>query len=823
MTRKTALTPPKSLGAAAIATTFALVISSLAPATQAHAQPELQPLPGSDDFSGLELDEEVWERIRPDDSAIKLDGGKLIITALAGDLYNETNTAKNILLQDLPEAGHWEASTEFEFAPSACCQQAGLILYTDDSNYASFGFSGRANGLGRVFFLHEQGGNATVPSPIDKPIGDWGTEHFLKLVSDGETVTAQYSENGEEWIDVGVPVAANQHLKVGLFAMAGRDGAAEIPAAFDHFTLAHDGSLPPPPREPKANVVPINWSALKAEQLTGVDALPADILRNSNKYALTTWWESKFATQEDAEYLQFGGTGEHQIRPIAAEATALATALATGEYDEAVTGVPRELAVEKTARLIGSLANSHYSNMRSGWSGTSSWQGALWAALTTQAAWLMWDELSDEDQRLVGVMLESEADRFINYEVPYWKDADGREIFRGDTKAEENSWNSMILQLATAMMPEHPNHQAWTEKNLELLISSHARPSDLENEAVVNGKPVADWINGSNVEEDGRAYNHNMLHPDYMATMVQQLYAGTVSTLGGFPTPAAAMHNMDLMYGTFVDLEFAVPPYQAPGGNIYQPDGDIYYPEGTDWGKSRRLQFVAVDAISAAFGVDSAASTSGRHWLQFHADAALAMQARSNDGRTYVPGDDDTYAGKEEWVAMHAAWSVLSLWATQNGDFRVSNALAENLYDVELPEIVIDIAGTQDDSGAYLEAAIVRAVATDSGSGIANFEYRINGGDWLEYDGDISLAVGDWSIEFRATDLNENTATHTEEVQVVADSLDPEPEPEPEPEPAPEPEPEPEDGSTNGPSDDDSANEDEVRAEPIVIAPSYTG
>src|SRR5699024_5396513 len=364
MMRFTASSLRRGLRTTAASATLALGLTSLSPLGSAHAQPELEPLPGSDEFNGTELDQDVWEHVRPDDSAIDVADGKLTITALEGDLYEGTNTAKNILLQDAPEAGHWEASTEFEFDPSACCQQAGLILYTDDSNYASFGFSGRANGLGRVFFLHEQGGNATVPSPIDKPIADWGTEHYMKLVSDGETVTAQYSENGEEWIDVGVPVAANQHLKVGLFAMAGTNGAAEIPAAFDHFTLAHDGSLPPPPREPKADVVPINWSALKSEQLTGVDALPPDIMRSSNKYALTTWWESKFATQEDAEYLQFGGTGEHQIRPIAAEATALATALATGEYDEAVTGVSRELAVEKTTRLIGSLANSHYSNMR---------------------------------------------------------------------------------------------------------------------------------------------------------------------------------------------------------------------------------------------------------------------------------------------------------------------------------------------------------------------------------------------------------------------------------------------------------------------------
>src|SRR5690625_4617887 len=490
MMRFTASSLRRGLRTTAASATLALVLTSLSPLGSAHAQPELEPLPGSDEFDGTELDHDVWERVRPDDSAIGVADGKLTVTALEGDLYEGTNTAKNILLQDAPEAGHWEASTEFEFDPSACCQQAGLILYTDDSNYSSFGFSGRANGQGRVFFLHEQAGQATVPSPIDKPIEEWGTEHHMRLVSDGDNIAAQYSENGKDWIDVGVPVAANQHVKVGLFAMAGTNGADEIPAAFDYFHIAHDGTLPPPPREPEANVVPVDWNALSPDALSGVDAMPADLLRNANKCALTTRWDSNCGDQEEADYLEMGGTGEHSIRPIAAEATALATALATDEYSEEVTGIARDIAVEKTVRLISSLAHAHYSNMRSGWSSNSSWQGALWAALTSQAAWLMWDDLSEEDQRLVGVMLETEANRFIDYEVPYWKDPEGNEIFHGDTKAEENSWNSMILQLATAMMPEHPNHQAWTEKNLELLISSHARPSDLDNDSIVNGKAV---------------------------------------------------------------------------------------------------------------------------------------------------------------------------------------------------------------------------------------------------------------------------------------------------------------------------------------------
>jgi hypothetical protein len=116
-------------------------------------------------------------------------------------------------------------------------------------------------------------------------------------VSDGTQVTAHYStDDGATWNQVGTPVAAGQFLKVGLFAMAGTNGAQAIPARFEHFTLLHDGTPPPPPPQPDASVVPIDWDALGDAPVAGADAVAGDILRNSNEYALTTWWKNKFGT-----------------------------------------------------------------------------------------------------------------------------------------------------------------------------------------------------------------------------------------------------------------------------------------------------------------------------------------------------------------------------------------------------------------------------------------------------------------------------------------------------------------------------------------------
>src|SRR5699024_5600951 len=120
------------------------------------------------------------------------------------------------------------------------------------------------------------GGTASVPAPLEGPLTSWPTTYSLKLTSDGEQVTGWYSSDGESWTQLGTPIAAGQHLKIGLFAMGGTSGAAVIPARFEHFTLLHDGSTPPPPAEPDGVVEPVDWSDLSRSPLTGVDAVPAE-------------------------------------------------------------------------------------------------------------------------------------------------------------------------------------------------------------------------------------------------------------------------------------------------------------------------------------------------------------------------------------------------------------------------------------------------------------------------------------------------------------------------------------------------------------------
>lgn len=207
----------------------------------------------------------------------------------------------------------------------------------------------------------------------------------------------------------------------------------------------------------------------------------------------------------------------------------------------------------------------------------------------------------------------------------------------------------------------------WSEKNTELMLSSFATPNDETSTELFDGRPLEEWLGGSNIENDGRVYNHQILHPDYMTTIMHNMRMVITTRLAGEPVPAASLHNVDLMWDAMTRVRYPAPPYVAPGGTIY--DGateQLYYPDGTDWGTSRRMNFAGFDAFYWAFGPDAARRDEAATWLDIHATQALEMQERFADGRTYGPDDDDTYPGREQWVGLYAAWSYLALQIGQD-------------------------------------------------------------------------------------------------------------------------------------------------------------
>lgn len=480
-----------------------------------------------------------------------------------------------------------------------------------------------------------------------------------------------------------------------LVAAATVAGLLAVPAASAGADAPANG-VPPAASSAAHAVVPVDWERFDA-------GLPGDeqselaraILLNTNRYALQTWFPETYGGQS-GDYLDLGGTGEGNIRPPGSEALALATSVATGAYDEDVVGAPLEEAREVAVDIVTSIAYRHESNLPGGW-GTA-WQSALWAFNAAFGGWLLWDDLPAVDQERLARMVEAEADAFLHYDVPYYQRPDGTVVTPGDTKAEENAWNAAFLNLAVSMMPEHPNVRVWQDKAFELMISAYSRPSDLYDETELNGKPVREWLDGSNIFDDGTLVNHSRIHPDYFTSIANSVGAPLVYGLAGRPTPRAALFNADIVYEALADHEFAAPPYAEPGGTIYvRDDGratrDIYYPQGNDWGTHRRMHFALLDTLAATFGFDDGTAVPAADWAREHAQQVLDMQGRFDDGRTYDAPSEDTYSGREQWVALLAGRTYLTHWLDHHGDVTFTNrAFPVRPGDYPGAEITLDAA-----------------------------------------------------------------------------------------------------------------------------------
>lgn len=221
-------------------------------------------------------------------------------------------------------------------------------------------------------------------------------------------------------------------------------------------------------------------------------AIGGEVLLNANKYCLGKWFAQKGflnSSQSKNSYYDFGGRDETHIRGPSAQAIGLAVSLATRLYNESAVGKSEKEALNLTVKLLSSLAYRHRSNSDGGWG--NDWQTALWASYVGLGSWLLWPDLSLSDKTLVENMVIFEANRFLNYKVPYYQDRSLKVIYKGDTKAEENAWNAQILQVAIAMMPTHPNSKPWMRKNIELMLSSFARHSDLNRTNEINGRKVS--------------------------------------------------------------------------------------------------------------------------------------------------------------------------------------------------------------------------------------------------------------------------------------------------------------------------------------------
>jgi beta-xylosidase len=96
----------------------------------------------TDNFNSASLDSR-WSWIRQDATHWSLTaqpGFMRITTQSGGLLFQPTNAAKNLLLQDIP-IGDFEIHTLLAYTPTENFQGAGLLVYQDDDNFLYCNYS----------------------------------------------------------------------------------------------------------------------------------------------------------------------------------------------------------------------------------------------------------------------------------------------------------------------------------------------------------------------------------------------------------------------------------------------------------------------------------------------------------------------------------------------------------------------------------------------------------------------------------------------------------------------------------------------------------
>ena len=217
---------------------------------------------------------------------------------------------------------------------------------------------------------------------------------------------------------------------------------------------------------------------------------------------------------------------EYAVRRPAMAALTTAVAARTRAHNDAAVGRTRDEAILYADWLVRSIACQHVAVTPGGWGG--GWQTAHWATLAGEAAWLIWDRITPQTREYVAQMIVYEANKRLTLPVEYWADATGTIVSKGDTKAEEDSWNAALLELAVSMMPTHSQAKNWRRKAVDLELAAYASAvRRAVRRRSSTGSPSPTGWTGPTPTTTGRVENHQILHPDYMTNIQQNWWAAT--------------------------------------------------------------------------------------------------------------------------------------------------------------------------------------------------------------------------------------------------------------------------------------------------------
>ena len=185
----------------------------------------------------------------------------------------------------------------------------------------------------------------------------------------------------------------------------------------------------------------------------------------------------------------------------------------------------------------------HWGSMGSHWQ----WESSLWAYSVAMAAKYLGEEQSEPVRRL----LEAEADNALERPVLTG--------YEGDTKAEENGWDTNVLAVAAAFYPRHPHARLWQEKMERLAFNCYT----------VDADSTHTLYEGTNLFPDFTLQNHNYFHTSYQNVVIQELAESMLASPRQLSKAGLVHHWQEVWDEVLARLALA--------------DGELAMPNGNDW------------------------------------------------------------------------------------------------------------------------------------------------------------------------------------------------------------------------------------------------
>ncbi len=206
--------------------------------------------------------------------------------------------------------------------------------------------------------------------------------------------------------------------------------------------------------------------------------------------------------------------------------------------------------------------------------GALQFESSLWAMTATFAAYFLWDELSDSQQKCVKKMLDAECMYIAGKNrIPTRRE--------NDTRAEENGWDVGVLAARVGLV-DGGHSDRYFDRMRAMAINTFSVKYDKRDYTVIdpeyNNKTVAGFYEGDNIASDFTLQNHGHFHPGYQNVVIQELGEAKLALeLFGADNGNARRYSTNAIFHNCRRVQDSVLNYLA------LPDGDFAMPNGNDW------------------------------------------------------------------------------------------------------------------------------------------------------------------------------------------------------------------------------------------------